>query len=83
MKNKNTKLSSNELVAMLQTKGWDLVTASQTVPIKNSNLEKPLRTTHARHKMGENPKLILNLETAFELDLIQMQELWEHLGVPM
>ena len=83
MNNRQTKLSREELVAQLQSKGWDLVTGSQTVPLKNHTLEEAVRTTHARHKKGEAPGLIKKLETAIELDLIQMQELWEHLGLPI
>jgi hypothetical protein len=82
MKQSAKKLSRAELVAMLQTKGWDLVTGSKTHPIKGT-LEELVRKTHARHKEGEEPGLIKKLETEFELDLIQLQELWEHLGLPM
>jgi hypothetical protein len=83
MKDHNAKLSREELVAQLQTRGWDLVTGSEAAPIKNRTLEELVRTSHTRHKKGEAPGLIKRMENALELDLIQMQELWEHLGLPM
>lgn len=82
MKQTNKKPNRAELVAMLQTKGWDLVTGSETHPIKGT-LEELVRKTHDRHKKGEEPGLIKKLEKEFELDLIQLQQLWEHLGLPM
>lgn len=83
MKHSNEKPSRAELVAMLQTKGWDLVTGTETHPIKGRTLEELVRTAHAQHKKGEKPGLIKKLETEFELDLIELQQLWEHLGLPM
>jgi hypothetical protein len=83
MKNQNIKLSHEELVAMLQTKGWDLVMGSKAFPIKDRTLEELAKTTHARHMRGEAPGLISKMEVTLELDLIQMMELWEHLGLPM
>ena len=82
MKQHAKKLTRAELVAMLQSKGWDLVTGSETHPIKGT-LEQLVKKTHERHKKGEEPGLIRKLETELELDLIQLQELWEHLGLPM
>ena len=82
MKHSQKKLSRAELVAMLQTRGWDLVTGSETHPIKGT-LEELVRKTHEQHKKGEEPGLIQKIEAALELDLIQIQQLWEHLGLPM
>jgi len=77
------KPNREELVAQLQTKGWDLVTGSPTEPLKNRTLEELVRTAHARHTKGETPGLIQKLENALELDLIEIQQLWAHLGLPM
>ena len=55
MKNSNTKPGRAELVAMLQTRGWDLVTGSATTPLKDRTLEELVRTAHARHKKGKLP----------------------------
>jgi len=83
MKNHNNKPSCEELIAQLQKRGWDLVTGSEAFPIKNRTLEELVRMTHARHKKGEAPGLIKHMETVLELDLIQIQQLWEYLGLPM
>jgi hypothetical protein len=83
MKQNNAKLSRAELVALLQTKGWDLVTGTKTTPLKDHTLEQVARTAHAGHKKGETPDAVKKLETKLELDLIEIQQLWEHLGLPM
>jgi hypothetical protein len=83
MNKRNAKLSHAELVAQLQTKGWDLVTGSETTPLKNCTLEELVRIAHARHKKGEASGLIKRIESALELDLIEIQQLWAHLGLPM
>ena len=79
----NTKPAREKLVAMLQTKGWDLVTGSPTFPIKDRSLEELVRASHARHSKGESPGLIRRMEDSLELSLIQLQELWEYLGLPV
>jgi hypothetical protein len=83
MKDHNKKLSREQLIASLQTRGWDLVTGSEAIPVKNQTLEELARVTHARHKKGEAIGLIQKMETAIELDLLQIQELWIHLGLPI
>ncbi len=79
----NRKPSREELIAMLQTRGWDAVTGSAAKPVKDHTLEELVRAAHARHKKGEAPGLISRMESALELDLIELQGLWEHLGLPM
>jgi hypothetical protein len=46
-------------------------------------LDDVLRAAHDRHKEGEHPGLIQQIETTVELDLIQMQQLWRYLGLPV
>jgi hypothetical protein len=72
-----------ELVALLQTKGWDVVTGTPATPTGGQTLEQAARDAHARHQKGETPELIQQAENKFQLDLIQLQQLWEHLGLPM
>ncbi|HEU0117717.1 MAG TPA: hypothetical protein VFR09_03710 [Alphaproteobacteria bacterium] len=77
------KPSHQELVAMLQTKGWDFITGTSTVPIKNRTLDEQVREAHKRRTGGEEVGRISKLEDAIELDLFQLEKLWEHLGLPM
>jgi hypothetical protein len=83
MKVRSNKPTREELIAQLKTRGWDLVAGKPTFSVKDRTLEELVRTTHARHKKGEALGLISRMETALELDLIQIQELWEHLGLPI
>ena len=77
------KPSHEELIKMLSTPGWDLVANNKAFKVKNRTLEELVKTTHARHVRGEEPGLISRIENALELDLIQLQQLWAHLGLPM
>ena len=82
MKDHKAKPSREELIKKLHTPGWNLE-AGKSAPIKNRPLEDVVRAAHARHKKGEEPGIIKNLETTLELDLVQLQELWMHLGLPV
>ena len=55
MTNAQKKPGKAELVALLQTKGWDVVTGSPTTPTSSRTLEQAARDAHARHKKGETP----------------------------
>ena len=46
-------------------------------------LEDALKSGHARHAQGHAPGRIEELETAIELDLIQIEKLWRYLGLPV
>jgi len=72
-----------DLIGKLRTRGWDLVPGGKDSPIKNRTLEELVRLSHERHQKGEPAGLIRQIENAVELDLIQIQELWAHLGLPM
>jgi hypothetical protein len=67
----------DDLIKQLKTPGWKLDGG------RNGTLEDAVRAAHARHAAGEEPGLVSRMETALELDLIQLQELWVHLGLPM
>jgi len=83
MNDPKTKPTPEELIKLLPTSGWVLNTDDKTDPEKDSTLEELVRKTHTRHEKGEHPGLISRIETVIELDLIQLQHLWEYLGLPM
>jgi hypothetical protein len=76
------KPSKAELVAMLPTRRWKLSSGNSTI-VQDQSLEELARLTHARHKKGETPGVVARMEAAFELDLAEIQLLWEHLGLPV
>jgi hypothetical protein len=71
------KLSLKDLVARLHTPGW--VTDEDGKP---GTLKEVLETTHRRRSESQAPGLIRQIETAVELDMIQIEQLWHHMGLP-
>lgn len=76
------KYTHDELTKRVKTPGWRLVTRKKDKSITDT-LENLLHLTHKRHKKGQTPGLIKEIETAVELDLIQIEMLWRHLGLPV
>jgi hypothetical protein len=75
------KPDKNALIAMLPTPGWRLT--GKDAPTKGRTLEELVRQAHQRHAAGESPGLVSKIETELELDMLQLQELWMYLGLPM
>jgi hypothetical protein len=75
------KLSLKELIARLHTPGWQLVTDKEDRP-HTGTLKEVLETTHQRHQEKRTPGLIRQIETTVELDMIQIEQLWHHMGLP-
>jgi hypothetical protein len=69
-----------ELTERVKTPGWRLVTGNKDKSITDT-LENLVHLTHERRKTGQAPGLIEELETAIELDMIQIEMLWRHLGL--
>jgi len=75
------KLTLKDLIERLETPGWRLVTDDDDkAKADTSTLKDVLETTHRRRDTGA---LIKQVETTVELDMIQIQQLWQHLGLPM
>ena len=74
------KPTHDELVEQLHTPGWRLVTEDDKAT--SGTLKDVLETTHQRHQRRQPTGLIKQIETSVELDMIQVQQLWQHLGLP-
>jgi hypothetical protein len=74
--------SYDQLVERVKTPGWRLTSDRDDVTVEG-NLDEVLRSAHDRHTKGEHPGLIQEIETAVELELLQMQQLWRYLGLPV
>ena len=70
--------SDDELTSRVTTPGWRL----DRKPVTGT-LEEVLKSGHARHASGDTPGRIKELETAIELDIIQIEKLWRYLGLPV
>ena len=73
--------SDDELTSRVTTPGWRLDPKDGT-PVTGT-LEEVLKDGHARHTSGDAPGRIKELETAIELDIIQIEKLWRYLGLPV
>jgi len=76
------KLSLKDLIERLDTTGWHLVTDETDEP-DSGTLKDVLETSHRRVQRKGTPGLVKQLETSVELDMIQIQQLWRHLGLPI
>jgi hypothetical protein len=75
--------TDDELTRRVKSPGWRLVTEKNNDHSVTGTLEHVLSVTHERHKNGEAPGPIEELETAIELDVIQIEKLWRYLGLPV
>ena len=72
----------DDLKGRMKSPGWALVTGQRDQSFSGT-LEKILGITHRRHRGGQAPGLIQEIETTIELDMIQIEELWQYLGLPL
>lgn len=73
----------DDLTRRLASPGWRLKTGKTGDTPVSGTLEHVVRATHARKNSGQAPGLIEEVETAIELDLIQIEKLWRYLGLPV
>jgi hypothetical protein len=76
------KYSEDELAKRAKSPGWRLMTGRDE-PHVTGTLEDVARAAHARAKRGETPGTIKEIETAVELEMIQLEKLWLQLGLPI
>ena len=65
------------LTERLKSPGWQRSTGDAN---DSGTLEDMARKAHADR--ANNPGVLKEIETAVELELVQLQELWHHLGLP-
>ena len=75
------KYSDDELATRVKTDGWRLMRESDR-PVTGT-LQHLLNLSHQRRRQGEQPGLIQEIETAVELDMIEVEKLWRFLGLPV
>jgi hypothetical protein len=76
------KAKHDELVRQLTSPGWRLIPTGID-PAVEGTLEDMARAAHARRQSGKEPGSIRRLETEAELDALDLEQLWWHLGLPM
>jgi hypothetical protein len=76
-----SRYSDDELTKKVNAPGWRH--APEEGASVTGTLEDALKSGHARHAQGRAPGRIEELETAIELDMIQIEKLWRYLGLPV
>ena len=75
------RYTDDELTKKVASPGWRHA-PEEGGPVTGT-LEDALKSGHARHAEGRAPGRIEELETAIELDMIQIEKLWRYLGLPV
>ena len=73
-----SRYSKDELTAQLMKPGWQRTGADGTR--KSGTLKDMATAAHADR--AKHPGVVKEIETAIELELIDLQQLWQHLGLP-
>ncbi|HVW72540.1 MAG TPA: hypothetical protein VHC39_02790 [Rhizomicrobium sp.] len=75
------KPMQDDLTKKLDAPGWRLTDEhpDQTV---TGTLGEVLTESHARKSRGQSAGRIADIENAIELELFQIEQLWQHLGLP-
>ena len=75
------KDSDKDLASQLNSPGWRL-TGDHPDQSVSGTLGEVVTESHSRKARGEHPGRVQQIVTAIELDLIQIEQLWQHLGLP-
>ncbi len=76
-----SRYTDDELTKKVTSPGWRH--APEDGGPVTGTLEDALKSGHAQHAQGRAPGRIEELETAIELDMIQIEKLWRYLGLPV
>jgi hypothetical protein len=76
-----SRYTDEELKKRVTSPGWRL-DPKEGAPVSGT-LEEVLKSGHALKGSGAMPGRIAELETAIELDMIQVEKLWRYLGLPV
>jgi hypothetical protein len=75
------KAKHEDLVSRLTSPGWRLIPTGID-PAVEGTLEDMARAAHQRKRSGKEPGRLHHAESALELDLFDLEQLWWHLGLP-
>jgi hypothetical protein len=74
-------LTHDELIEQLHAPGWRLVGYGPEDSVAGT-LSEVLTESHSRGSTGTKPGKIEQMKTAVELEMFQIEQLWQHLGLP-
>jgi hypothetical protein len=73
--------SHDDLAKLTTSSGWRLETDGKTE--HTGTLEHVATVAHQRRARGEHPGIIRRIETSIELEMLQLEQLWRNLGLPV
>jgi hypothetical protein len=76
-----SKYPLEDLKRKLGDKGWRTNTGNDGFPVEGT-LSEMVEAAHGRRKKGHAMGIIEEIGTEIELDLIQLQLLWQYMGLP-
>jgi hypothetical protein len=76
-----TEYSLDQLKQKLGDKGWQTHTGKSGRPMQGT-LGEMVEAAHSRRKYGYAVGTLKEIETKFEVDMLQLEELWQHMGLP-
>jgi len=76
-----SKYSQDELKRKLGEKNLWTITGNCDFPVEGT-LSEMIETAHGRHKSGHAVGIIEEIKTEIKLDLIQLELLWQYMGLP-
>lgn len=75
------KHTLDHLKQNLDKPGWRTVTGDSSTSLEGT-LRDTSEAAHDRRKNGHAVGYLQEIETEIEVDMLQLQELWYHLGLP-
>ena len=73
--------SLEDLKRKLTDDGWRTDTGSSTFPVRGT-LGEMVEAAHGRRKSGQAVGIVEEIETEIKIDILQLEELWQHMGLP-
>lgn len=73
--------SFEELKQKLADGGWRTKTGSSAFPLQGT-LGEMVEGAHSRRKSGQAVGIVEEIETEIKIDMLQLEELWWHMGLP-
>lgn len=77
-----SKYTHEQLVERLDKPGWRTAAENEAMP-REGSLRTLVEAAHARRAKGQSSGLLREIVTEIEVDMVQLQELWHHLGLPV
>jgi len=73
--------SHDDLAKLMTSSGWRLETDGKTE--HTGTLKDVATVAHERRTRGAHPGIIRQIETSIELEMLQLEQLWLNLGLPI